>query len=159
MTPVVLRPRKRIRHELMSLVPLTALTAALVLAFPFKLFTSERRAPHATRHDVPSCVYIELTAEEESRAMDAIRSAFATDAGGIRDLRADLSLSTIPERPTPVVLGFDDRKRPGELRAPALEILVLPKTYAAPEPGVIQAAEPPAARPAFSKEELLKPID
>lgn len=159
MTPVVLRPRKRIRHELLSLVPLTALTAALVFAFPFKLFTSERRAPAVMRHDVPSCVYIELTDEEESRAMDAIRSAFATDASGIRELRADLSLSTIPERPTPVVLGFDDRKRPGELPAPALEILVLPRTLAAPEPGVIQAAEPPAAEPAFSKEELLKPID
>lgn len=159
MNRVTLKPRRRIRHEILSLVPLAVLIAVLFLMFPFSSIALKGLTDSVPSGIGTTCVLVELTADEEARAMEIIRSAFSTDAGSVRDLRADLSLSTIPEQAPSLVMDFDDRKRPRELTEPSLEIFLIPRSLAAPEPGVIQAAEPPAARPAFSKEELLKPID
>lgn len=159
MRSVVLRPRRRLRHEILSLVPLGVLIAALVAVFPFKTVVGERGGKSGRRVSSPSCVYVELTEEQESRAMDVIRGVFSTDKGGIRDLRADLSLSTIPERPARVVFDIRGSVRPREMTRPDLEILSLPSTLEAPGPETIPAAEPPPPDPAFPREDLLKPID
>ena len=76
-----------------------------------------------------------------------------------RDLRADLSLSIIPEREHSFVMDVNDRKRARDLSKPNIEIISLPESMRDSEPVQIQPAADPGTGNAFSKEEMLKLID
>ena len=116
MSGVALKPRKRIRHEILSLVPLAVVAGALFFAFPFATLGMKRPDNAVEPTGNSSCVYVELTDEEESWAMSIVRSGISTDVRSVRDLRADLSLSIIPEREHSFVMDVNDRKRAREHR-------------------------------------------
>lgn len=159
MSAVMLKPRKRIRHEILSLAPLAVLTGSLFFAVPFSIIGGKRPAKAAEPEVGSTCVYVELTGEEESWAMDIVRSAISTDIRSVRDLRADLSLSVIPEREHSFVADIGDRRKARDISKPGIEIISLPKSMRAPEPDQIPPAAATDKENAFSKEEMLKPID
>ena len=159
MSGVALKPRKRIRHEILSLVPLAVVAGALFFAFPFATLGMKRPDNAVEPTGNSSCVYVELTDEEESWAMSIVRSGISTDVRSVRDLRADLSLSIIPEREHSFVMDVNDRKRARDLSKPNIEIISLPKSMRDSEPVQIQPAADPGTGNAFSKEEMLKLID
>ena len=65
MSGVALKPRKRIRHEILSLVPLAVVAGALFFAFPFATLGMKRPDNAVEPTGNSSCVYVELTDEEE----------------------------------------------------------------------------------------------
>ena len=159
MSRVALKPGKRLRHEILSLVPLIVLIGAVFLSFPFKPDKAQSKGRIPGSSDGSSCVFVELTSDEELKAMDIIRAAISTDVGSIRDLRADLSLSTIPEKEYSFVMGFNDRRCRTELSKPSIEIVTIPKSREADPPGQIPVGPKQKEENTFSKEEMLKLID
>lgn len=159
MTKFLIKPRKRIKHEILSFVPLIVLIGAIFFIFPFQTLVTKRVATDFDLSTEPTCEYVELTNEEQTWAMDIIRSAISTDIKGVRDLRVDLSLSTISERDHSFVMSLEDRTRPLELSKPALEIITIPKSLQAKEPAQILSEKIFENKPTFSKEEMLKLTD
>jgi hypothetical protein len=91
--------------------------------------------------------------------MEKLRSVILTDSMGVRDLRADLSLSTIPENPPVTIVEFDKCRFPGEMSDPKIRLSLIPITLAFPEPAEILSDKILEQKPTFSKEEMLKLID
>ena len=154
-----IKPRKRIKHEILSFVPLFVLIGAIFFVFPFQTLATRRLVKDVEFSTEAICEYVELTNEEESWAMDIIRSVISTDISSVRDLRVDLSLSTIPEREHSFIMSLKDRTRPLELFKPALEIITIPKSLQAKDPDQILSEKKLEQKPTFSKEEMLKLID
>lgn len=156
MTAVKLKPQKRLRYEMLSLVPLVILIIAILLIFPYKVLAKKNVSK---LFFAPTCTYIELTQEQESLVMEKLRSVILTDSMGVRDLRADLSLSTIPENPPVTIVEFDKCRFPGEMSDPKIKLSLIPITLAFPEPTEILGDKILEQKPTFSKEEMLKLID
>ena len=137
------------------LAPILALAVAVVATF--------RRDAAGIRPPVDcaasgnaSCAFVQLDDAVEAKAMEIVRSALSVNSRDVRELRADLSLSTVAEdTPTPVMDMSDRRRPPRPARIPYLET-PQPPTHAAPP--VVLVAEPGDAEPAlpFSRNELLK---
>ena len=156
MTKIRIKPQRRFRYEMLSLVPLAVLIAALFFAFPYKVLSMKKSD---VEFSLPCCAYVELTGDQELEVMKKIHSAISTDVVGVRDLRADLSISTIPERPSETIVRIESRKSPVEISRPELELSSVPYTLAAPEPVELTPSEEPEGAKTFSKEEMLKLID
>lgn len=156
MTAIKLKPQKRLRYEMLSLVPLVILIIAILLIFPYKVLAKKNVSKLVF---APTCTYIELTQEQESLVMEKLRSVILTDSMGVRDLRADLSLSTIPENPPVTIVEFDKCRFPGEMSDPKIKLSLIPITLASPEPTEILGDKILEQKPTFSKEEMLKLID
>jgi len=149
------RPLRSLRHEAISLLEIAAIPAAIAFAFPYEAvgFRAEKREQERR----PSCAFIGLSEEEERVALAAARTSWQVGAKGVKGLRIDISSGELP--PAPVRLVMPTRPRRGtyaELAEYAPN--VLPPTVAAPPPAAIapDAAADPAAKQAFSREELLK---
>ena len=117
MTKIRIKPQRRLRYEMLSLVPLAVLTAALFFAFPYKVLSMKKSD---VEFSLPCCAYVELTGDQELEVMKKIHSAISTDVVGVRDLRADLSISTIPERPSETIVRIESRKSPADISRPEL---------------------------------------
>ncbi|MBO7207811.1 MAG: hypothetical protein J6W10_09410 [Kiritimatiellae bacterium] len=156
MTNIRFKPQRRLRSEILSLVPLVVLIAALFFAFPYKIL---RLKKVETKFSQPGCAYVELTGDQELEVMKKIHSAISTDVVGVRDLRADLSISTIPERPSETIVKIENRKSPKDISKPEIELSSVPATLAAPEPVELIPTEERKPAETFSKEEMLKLID
>lgn len=141
---------------MLSLVPLAVLTAALFFAFPYKVLSMKKSD---VEFSLPCCAYVELTGDQELEVMKKIHSAISTDVVGVRDLRADLSISTIPERPSETIVRIESRKSPADISRPEFELSSVPSTFAAPEPVELTPSKEPEGVKTFSKEEMLKLID
>lgn len=156
MNAIKLKPQKRLRYEMLSLVPLVILIIAISLIFPYKVLVKK----NASRlFNAPTCTYIELTKDQESLVMEKLRSVILTDSIGVRDLRADLTLSTIPENPPVSIVDFSKCRFPGEMSDPKIKLSLIPITLASPEPTEILSDKILEQKPTFSKEEMLKLID
>lgn len=145
----------RIRRDVISfLLPLTLPSA--MAAFHF-CGAVGFKASEPSSSECAFAAFVELSQEEESRATAAVKAAWQGDSGGIRRLRADLSVGELPEENSGPVLDVSlDALRIHEPELPA-ELPPLPPSMRAAAPMKIapsQASE--AAPPAFSKEELLK---
>ena len=141
---------------MLSLVPLAVLIAAVFFAFPYKVL----RMKHVdVKFSKPCCAYVELTGDQELEVMKKIHSAISTDVVGVRDLRADLSISTIPERPSETIVKIESRRSLGDVSRLELELSSVPSTFAAPEPVELAPVEVQEGEKTFSKEEMLKLID
>ncbi len=154
------KPRRLLRHDILSLLPLGILLAALILLFPFGIFEMKHQSVEFDeKYSRASCAFVELTAETEMKAMEVVRSALSVDSSSIRELRADLSLSTIPEQVLGAIMNFHERSVSISIPAPIFDFLPLPSSLAAPLPVQIPMQAPESQKPTFSKEEMLKLID
>jgi hypothetical protein len=114
-----------------------------------------------TERSAPPCAFaafVELSPDEEAGATAAVKAAWQGDAGGIRRLRADLSVGELPEEtPGPVLEMSLDALYIPKSEVP-VELPPLPPSMRAADPRRIgpQPAAEEAAAPVFAKEELLK---
>lgn len=154
-----IKPQKRLRHEMLSLVPLVVLIVALFLIFPYKIIFCETN-PQNTHSDA-TCVYVELTDAMRNEVKERILSSLTKgDDADAYNLRANLSISTIPERPHAEIIEFKDRKAPGIEVAPSFGVFTsIPVTVEASDPVALPLPEEPEIKDVFSKEEMLKLID
>ena len=147
------RPGRRLRNELIALVPVLMLPAALALVFPYRAIGHRYVPP---RDSVPSCQFVILSRADEAQAKTRLWPASSFRRAQARNLHADLSLSTLPEEPPKNLLTIADCPSFPPSAALPYDGLILPVSLAAEEPGRI-APPPPRKEPlAFSREELLK---
>jgi len=145
---------KLLGRDLASVLSVFAVLAAVGLAFPFNAIgfvprsDSERRGSFAA--------FVTLSDEEHAAAMRAAKTSWQGDTRGVRLLRVDLSVGVLP----------------GDTRLNSLDVGLrpqrptLPRISYEPGPSPVSAAALPgarlekgsdaAARPPFSKTELLK---
>ena len=149
------KPRRPLRNELLSLLPILALPLAVGLLFPYEAVGF--RGTSARRGTPPSCTFVELGEGVEERALDLVRAAFSVKPELFRSMREDLLLSPLPEEAAAPILTPDDRRPPAPSRVVVYDVLPMPPTLAASDPEPV--AEDGPARPeppAFPREELLK---
>ncbi len=151
----MVRPKRHWRHELLALAPVMAL--AVAVAVTFMQDVARLRPPMEGEGACEaSCAFVTLEGAVEAKAMEIVRSALSVNSRDVRELRADLSLSTVAEDAPKPVMDISDRRRPpSPSRIPYMEV-PQPPTHAAPP--VVLDAEPDQAEPAlpFPREELLK---
>jgi len=150
-------PKRRIRHELLALAALLAVPAAVVLSFPRRavlysgLIDAETHGAGA-----PFCGFVVLDEAAEAKATDLVRSALSVNSRSVRNLRADLSLSTVDEPPPEPVMDVSDRRRRAAPPPPRWEAAPMPPSLAAPEPRDMSGEAEDGDLPAFSRKELLQ---
>ena len=159
MASIKIKPQKRLRYEMLSLVPLVVLIIALFLIFPYNTIFGETN-PQKTHSDA-TCVYVELTDEMRNEVKEKILSSLTKhDDGDAYNLRANLSISTIPERPHAEIIEFKDRKSPKTEVSPSFGVFTsIPVTVEAADPVELPPSDEPEPKDVFSKEEMLKIID
>ena len=151
----MVRPKRHWRHELLALAPVMALAVAVVVTFRKDV---ARLRPPVSGGDVgkATCAFVTLDGAVEAKAMEIVRSALSVNSRDVRELRADLSLSTVAEDTPMPVMDISDRRRPPRpSRIPYME-MPQPPTHAAP-PIVLEAVPDVAEQGLpFPREELLK---
>lgn len=150
-------PKRRIRHDLLALATLLAVPAAVVLSFPRRavLYTGLIDAETPVS-GAPFCGFVVLDEAAETKATDLVRSALSVNSRSVRNLRADLSLSTVEEPPPEPVMDVSDRRR--RVAPPLIrwDVAPMPPSLAAPEPRDMSGEAEEDSGPAFPREELLK---
>lgn len=151
-----IRPRRSLRSEILSLLPLGVLLFALAAVFPFGSFRFGEKRGYAAHNTAPSCAFVNLEDGAVLKAMERVRSSLSVDPGNVRNLRADLSLSTIAEEIPANVFVVSERVR----YVPAVKVECaadfLPASKAAGEALVVEVSADDCEKPVFSKEEMLK---
>lgn len=153
------RPRRHLRHELISLALVLAAPLGVVAIFPYDSLSfvpAKREQPLVRR---PACSFVVLTDEQADAAVQAARSAIKTSHEGISTLRADLSIFAIPSERGGVA-DVVDRQGAASIQDAPYDVLPLPHSFAAPSPAKFPKA--PAASvdsPAFSRDEMLEVWD
>ena len=151
------RPKRRIRHDLIALAILLAVPVAVILSFPRRavLYSGLINAdtPGAC---APFCGFVVLDEAAETKATDLVRSALSVNSMSVRNLRADLSLSTVEEPPPEPVMDISDRRRRVAPPLVRWDVAPMPPSLAAPEPRDMSGEAEEDAGPAFPREELLK---
>lgn len=148
------KPRRRLRSEFLALIPVLALPVAIAAVFPYAAI--DFKCPPEVPGSAPSCAFVALAPGCEAKALDVVRSAFSVKRDSFRDLRADLSLSTLPEEPAhAIVEAADVPPLPPPSPSP-YDVVPYPPSLAAPQPEAMEPAKPVPAPPAFMREELLK---
>lgn len=155
MTVVRAKPMRSVGRELVSLALMASVPVAIALVFPYEAmnFRAERGVePRA------ACAFVTLGEEEERAALASARTAWQVDSRSVRHLRVDLtSGDDLPPAPVRPVIAARPPRGACAASGAAYVPNALPPTVAAPAPAVIAPdAAPPAAKPAFSREELLK---
>lgn len=148
------KPKRRLRHEIYSLLLMISIPLALAAVFPYEAIGF--RVSEATPDPAPSCAFVTLTADEERQALIAARAAWQVNTEDVRGLRADLSVGELPATPMVRVL---QKRVPGgaaAVRATVYEPSVLPPTAAAVAPADLPPDGEGRKSPAFSRDELLK---
>lgn len=154
------RPKRHLRHEIISLALVLAAPVCVLAIFPFASLSFSPQVPEeaAVAHR-PACSFVVLTDEQADAAVQAARAAIKTSHEGISTLRADLSIFAIPVESGGVA---DVAERQGALPmsdAP-FDVLPLPPSLAAPPPTRFPS-DPAAAvvHPAFSRDDMLEIAD
>ena len=145
---------KSVRREFFTFWTTIALPLAVIAVFPFGSIWFD--AEDVSRPSRPFAAFVTLSKQEEARATAMVKAAWQSDSGGLRRIRADLSVGELPEDAAGPVLDFSI----GDLRIPpaerAMEPPPFPPSLRAVPPEKIPVQHNPDAAPVFSKEELLK---
>jgi len=150
-------PKRRIRQELLVLATLLAVPAAVVLSFPRQAVLSagfiDAEPPCAS--DVPFCGFVVLDEAAEAKATDLVRSVLSVNSRSVRNLRADLSLSTVDEPLPEPVMDVSDRRRRVSPSLVRWDAEPMPPSLAAPEPRDMSGEAEEDVSP-FPRDELLR---
>lgn len=151
------KPKRHIRYEIYSLALILIAPLAVLSVFPYDALSFEPAAPQeaATAAARPFCSFVVLTDAQADAAVQAARASIKTAREGISRMRADLSLSEIPEESGCVA---DPSVRQGATPMADVPYLVmpLPDSLAAKPPFSIPADASSTNLPsAFTRENLL----
>lgn len=156
MSAVTAKPRRSVRNELVSLAAILSVPAAIIVAFPHGAvgFTPEPDpAPSAA-----TCAFVKLTEDQIASATENAHAAWRVSAEGVRRLRWDLSVTTLPEERPSAVMDIASRTPLAAPARDAYSAVPMPPTLAAPKPPRIK---PPkdvraaASDTVFPRSELL----
>lgn len=148
------KPKRHIRHEVYSLLAVLAAPVVLAFVFPYSAIGFRSEAPKSAAR--PTCSFVTLSPDETDAAIAAARAAIKTSSTAIGRIRADLSLSAIPEEASIAVADISERHTVAPVGTIEYRAMLLPPTMAAPRPERIKAAAPPAPQPAFSRSTLIE---
>lgn len=150
------RPQRSLRSELVSLALVAVAPAASVAVFPFPaLRFGAAEGPGA----VPArCAFVSLSEAGELAAMDAARGSWKANAEEVRRLRANLSLTDIPEEPFRPLVSISERARSPGCASLSCALPPLPPTVASPAPERLAREPSDAAKDVapFSRREMLE---
>ena len=153
----VYRPRRRLRIDIVQLICVLALPAAILHAFPIKALAPQEKGVAPPERHPAACAFVTLDPEQEHKILAAAKSAWQVSADSVRRLRLDMFVEEIPEAPLGPVADIDIRTRTRSGAPQPDELYGPPTDFRAPAPTEItQDEEQPAPDAAFSKEELLK---
>lgn len=147
------QPRRRLRHEIISLVLLLVIPVSILLAFPYEAIGFRAAPPRGARS--PSCAFISLTADQERAALKVARSAWQVDAKGVKGLRLELSSGDLPSTPIARVLPV---RAPQEAirRTVGFAPNLLPPSTGAAAPVKLMSDKELPRGPVFPRAELLE---
>lgn len=149
------RPKRRIRHEVYSLLAVLAVPLAVAFVFPYQAL-SWKAQPDVSQSRAP-CAFVHLSADERENAIAAARSAIRTTPDQMRSLRADLSMAAVPDEDLSAVSDVSARARLDYDRPERFQTPVFPSSFAAPPPVRLgRDAKPDAASSAFTRNDMLK---
>lgn len=157
MNPRGLKPRRRLRSEILPVSLAVGMPLLMAWVFPFGALSPTARGNRADVEHVPAlCSFVVLTEDEEYDAVVAARTAWHISSRDVKNLQIEMFANDLPEDDTGPVIDFSERSRAVHVRPIAYEPVVLPTDLRAAPPDVLQKPEPPEKRPTFSREELLK---
>ncbi len=144
-----------VRRELLSVAVVLAAVGAVAVAFPYDAVFF-RPSPRSAR--TVFAAFVSLKEGEEVAAMKAAKSSWSGEAGGVRQLRAELFVAEIPEAGNEPALELADRFARVSPPPVAPGLSPYQPSLAAPPPKAIPAekADEKEEAPAFSREEMLK---
>ena len=139
---------------LLASLPALCAAVAVLAVFPraegvFATDVRLRSRTHAT------CSFVALDPTAEKKAMEDVRSTLSRDLSGVREMSADLSVSTIPDPPYEAITDISDRSRPLPPHPFSLSPVPFAPSLSAPDAEQIEPDER-GEPPAFSREELLQ---
>ena len=139
-------------RELLPILTVLAIAAAIVSVFPYDAIGFKARTPS---QPAPAAAFITLSAEEEETAMRSAKTSWQGDADSSLRVRADLSFGELPAAKEESVLDVGERSRPPCFRNVDWAPPPFLPSRAAPPLKPIPPAEPQREDPPFSKEDLL----
>lgn len=145
-----------VRRELLSVAVVLAAVGAVAVAFPYDAVFFR---PAARKAKEPVfAAFVSLREGEEVAAMKAAKSSWSGEAGGVRQLRAELFVAEIPEAGNEPALELADRFARVSPPPVAPGLSPYQPSLAALPPKAIPAEKEDEKKdaPAFSREELLK---
>jgi len=141
--------------ELMSLFTVLAIPASIALVFPYGAVGFVPRPDVKAKPS--SAAFVELTDEVQALAMRSAKTSWQGDAGGVRSLRADLSVGELPEDPAAVSMDIGVTPSRSTARPVDYSPAAYPSALAAPPAARLVREEGEPERPLpFPKSELLK---
>lgn len=156
MSAVEAKPRRSLRNELFSLAAVLSVPAAIVAVFPhgaIGFVAEEGPGP-----SVATCAFVTLTEDQVASATENAHAAWRVSTEGVRRLRSDLSVTTLPEERPSAVMDIASRTPLASPAREAYTTVPMPPTLAAPKPVRIEkgkAERSPAADAVFLRSELL----
>lgn len=150
------RPKRHLLNEIYALVLVLTAPAGVALVFPYPAIGFKPDATRGMRTEQPLCAFISLSEEEADAAVMAARSSIKTALDGVSGIRADLSISSIPEE-NGAAVDLAERQGFAATEDVPYGMQALPRSHAAPPPRRIRRASAPHAAPppAFDREEML----
>ena len=147
------RPRRRMGSELLPLAAAAAIQFAVVLAVnPFLHGTAAAAGRHEVRPRA-ACALVELSEEEEAKAVAASRSAWHVDSDGVKRLRIEM-FEALPEAHYGPVSDAVVSPSAARGRRGGYDAMAIPTDLRSPPPAALPA-ETDAPRPAFSRDSML----
>ena len=157
MSEVRAKPRRRLRNEILPLFGVLATPLLLAWIFPYSAL-SPATSQSASDGGAPATTFsfVELTKEEEARAIAAARTAWHINSEDVRSLRIEMFADDLPMKAYRPVAGVEDRTRTAHDGDLPYVPAYLPSDLRAGSPVVLENPEPPVKPVAFPREEMLK---
>ena len=99
--------KKSLRSEILSIVAVLGMPAAIVLTFPFSAVKFNAASEKTSIS--PSVAFVQLSPDEEAAALRAAKGSGSSGAGGVKNLRAELYFGDLPASKNEPALDFSDR--------------------------------------------------
>lgn len=142
------------RSELLSLLLVLTVPAVVALVFPYPALRFQARKP--LMKSIGFSAFVMLTAEEENEAIKAAKTSWRGEGGVSDQVRTELLLGELPAPDSSPVLTIESRNRPLFGRHSDRRLPVYLPSQAAPLPKKLTDDGVEEAKPAFSRQDLLK---
>lgn len=141
--------------EMRSTLTVLAVCLAIACVFPYGAIGFRPRSD--AERVSPSAAFVSLTDEQQGAAMLAARTSWQVNAGGVRQLRTDLSVGELPGNDLNRAVDIGVRPSRSALKPVECPKAAYPSGLAAPPAGRIAPQKiNETSSPVFSKSELLK---
>lgn len=157
MTGLAIKPRRRLRSEILPLSLVVALPVAIAWMFPYGALSSQNAvAKDASKGAATEFAFVELGEDEETEAVLSARTAWHVSSEDVKNLRIEMFADDLPEDDAGPVVDVDHRVRPPKGFAIEYRQSVLPSNLRADKPRKLEKPAPAKRTLPFPREDLLK---